>query len=132
MTFPALRRLLPATALPALLLALAAIFASTSPARAHVWLVWADPAPDAAVTAPDHISIGFSDVVARGTQISVTDADGVEYADGSTTRDGNTATVALLPAGPGVYTVRFTVVSADDGHESSDSYQFSIVPPAGE
>jgi methionine-rich copper-binding protein CopC len=95
--------------------------------QAHARLLWSDPVADSVVSpAPDHLTLGFSENLARGTSITVTDADGNDVTAGGIARSADQATVMLGAIGPGLYTVAWTSVSADDGHEATGSFQFTV------
>ncbi len=116
-----------AVALLALVIAGPALGGQT--ARAHTFLLWSDPAADAVLTAsPEWVTLGFDVNPARGTTIAVLDEWGNDLAAGPTVRDGEKAGVPVWPLGPGIYTVTYTVVSSDDGHETAGSFLFTIVP----
>jgi methionine-rich copper-binding protein CopC len=108
----------------------AAALLSVQVAAAHAEFVTATPAPGSVVaTVPDRVTITFSESLDRGTQITVTGPTGAAASTGDTTRNGNTASVALQPAGNGVYTVTWTSVSAEDGDQASGSFQFGVGTP---
>lgn len=97
------------------------------PADAHIFLSYAEPGEGAVITyAPERVALAFSGPVARGSSISVIDESGNEVTAGATSRDGDWMWTTLQPLWFGVYTVRWTVVSLDDGHDSSGEYRFTI------
>lgn len=114
----------PAAALAGLL----ALVGATQ-AQAHAKLVGADPAPNATISAPRVIRLEFSEEIAtKFSSFKLTDTDGNR--------------VSLMPMGskdaksldampsvaltPGVYTVSWTVVSTDDGHKVTGTYNFKV------
>jgi methionine-rich copper-binding protein CopC len=104
-----------------------ALLLSAHGTSAHARFVRADPAPGSVLTtAPARVTIEFSDDLARGTWITVVGPAGTVVSTGETTRDGKEARVALQAAGTGVYTVNWKSISADDGDEDSDSFQFGV------
>ena len=100
-------------------------------ADAHAAFVTSDPPPDSAVEAlPARLTIVFSGTVMRaGTEIIVAAPDGTTISDVTEVAD-NTASVMLMPAGDGAYTVQWKNVSADDGHEESGSFSFTVAANA--
>jgi methionine-rich copper-binding protein CopC len=121
----------------ALLACLGAVLTAGS-AAAHADFVTSNPAPDSQVTAvPAQVSIVFTQAVTRsGTRITVTGPGG-DTVSGQTTVSSNTASAPLQGGGPGTYTVAWVNVSADDGHEKSGSFRFTVVqaaaaPPSGQ
>lgn len=102
----------------------------TGRAAAHAEFVTSTPAPDSRLAAPPaQVSIVFTQPVMRtGTAIRVLAPTGATVS-GATVVQGNTASVPVNGAGPGVYRVLWTNVSADDGHEKSGEFQFLVVAP---
>jgi methionine-rich copper-binding protein CopC len=115
----------------AALLAILLLLLVAVPAAAHTRLVRADPAPRAALAAPPgRVVLRFSDPVElRFSTLTVETADGlaVDSHDARTDADEpRRLSVGLPPAlPPGVYTVRYRVLSAD-GHVVSGSYRFTL------
>jgi methionine-rich copper-binding protein CopC len=113
-------------ALLAILLLLVAV-----PAAAHTRLVRAEPAPRAALAVqPGRVVLRFSDPVEiRFSTLTVETADGlgVDARDARTDADEPRRVSVGLKGGlpPGVYTVRYRVLSAD-GHVVSGSYRFTL------
>jgi methionine-rich copper-binding protein CopC len=99
--------------------------ASSVAAPAQPLVLWSDPATDGfLVDMPVRVTIGFSQPVAPGTKIAVTDADGNDVTDGATRRMGEQATVPLIPLVTGLYTVRWTAVATEDSSEASGRFEF--------
>ena len=106
----------------ALLLALPAVFAHTSP-------VTMMPAADSTISAPENVTIHFSGALEpKFSLITVTDASGhVVNKEASVVSgaDGKVMTVALPKLLPGVYTVHWVGVSTDT-HRSQGDYKFTV------
>ncbi len=106
-----------ALALPALFLAIAAVFVGSAPAFAHDALVSSDPAADSTVdTLPAEIALTFSaDLLSdAGTSvIEVTDSAGTVLSEGSPVVAGNVVTQPLSGTASGTISVVWRVVSSD-------------------
>ncbi|MFE5337817.1 copper resistance protein CopC [Isoptericola sp. NPDC056573] len=132
------RRALAAAGSLALALGLgAAGVAGAAPASAHNVVVGTSPASGSEVTEPPgSVDVTFDDVVldlsAEGssTVITVTDADGTDYATGCPTMQDRTVSVPVALGEGGEYTVDWRIVSAD-GHPTSGAFSFTYDPPAG-
>src|SRR6266511_2858610 len=95
------------------------------PASAHAELVGTTPKAGTRVgTAPGAVVLTFSETMEpRLSKAVVTTPDGGRVTGpGSGTR----ITVPLTTNAPGVYRVAWKVVSADDGHTTTGSFQFSV------
>lgn len=106
---------------------------TTTGVSAHAELDRSLPEADATVTeSPKLVEIWFTQEIAEGSKIEVTDSDGTDVTDGDAALDlmdpdRKHLTVALKPdLANGVYTVTWTSVSAEDGDEESDSFTFTI------
>jgi copper transport protein len=112
----------------ALVLAGLGLVATAGQALAHAEFVTSTPAPDSRVAVPpSQISIVFTSAVARnGTAITVVSPAGATVS-GATAVQGNTATAAIQASASGVYQVRWSNVSLDDGHEKSGEFRFTVV-----
>ncbi len=116
-----------------ILAALLALGAST-PAFAHAFLKTSTPARDTKVTtAPKEVAIEFTEAVApRFSGITVEDGAGARVDRGDLHPEGREGTrlgVGLPPLKPGVYTVHWHAVSADDGHKTMGSFRFTVLAP---
>jgi methionine-rich copper-binding protein CopC len=113
------------------MLAVAVLLAGTAAvAEAHAEYDSSNPAAGAVVAAlPGQVTITFTEGVARGTGITVTGPTGATVSANIVTLTGKQATVDLSGGGPGVYTVNWKSVSADDGDEDSGSFQFGVGQP---
>ncbi|MFE5309125.1 copper resistance protein CopC [Isoptericola sp. NPDC056605] len=132
------RRALAAAGSLALALGLgAAGVVGAAPASAHNVVVGTSPASGSEVTEPPgSVDVTFDDVVldlsAEGssTVVTVTDADGTDYATGCPTMQDRTVSVPVALGEGGEYTVDWRIVSAD-GHPTSGAFSFTYDPPAG-
>src|SRR2546421_2132620 len=126
---PHSRRLLVAACL-----GLAGALAVAAPALAHTVLVAADPAPGIGLPrAPGAATLRFSEALnLHLSRIEVLDS-GHEAGLGQARAvpgDPWAMQEKLGPAPPGVYTVRWTSTSADDGHTLQGSYSFGVATAA--
>lgn len=116
------------------LLSLLASQAQTRLALAHADLDRSDPAADAVLTtAPTQVQIWFTQELFRRqgmNSIEVYAADGSRQDQGESVIDDDDRTlltVALQPdLPPGVYTVRWQALSAEDGHDSAGEFSFTV------
>ena len=119
------------------LLVLFSLLASQAPGRvalAHADLDRSDPAADALLTtAPTQVQLWFTQELFRRqgmNSIEVYAADGSRQDQGDATindDDRTLITVALKPdLPPGVYTVRWQALSAEDGHDSAGEFTFTV------
>ena len=119
--------------------ALAMFPPTASPASAHDYADGSTPA-DGAVLAviPERFDLTMNDDMldlngaGNGFALQIIGPDGLYYGDGCVTVDGPTLSSVAALGAPGVYTMRWQVVSAD-GHPVSDDYSFtwapSVAPP---
>ncbi|MFI1826594.1 copper resistance CopC/CopD family protein [Streptomyces sp. NPDC020412] len=115
---------------------LAALLTAAGPASAHAALTGSSPADGAVVaTAPEEVSLSFSEPVAMGDDSIRVLEPGGERADAAKVRDTSAAgkvsyAVDLRTDLPnGTYTVAWQAVSADS-HPISGAYTFSIGAPS--
>jgi copper transport protein len=116
-------------------LALLALWAPKG-AWAHAALLAANPAPGADLrTSPQAIRLSFSEPIEVSVSaIEVLDSSGKNLGHGAVRAAGsNRAQLALSPAlARGTYTVNWRVISSDDGHATSGSYEFGVdAAPSG-
>jgi putative copper export protein/methionine-rich copper-binding protein CopC/mono/diheme cytochrome c family protein len=103
-------------------------------AGAHAEFVGADPAPSSALAlAPDTLRLTFSEKVeARLSSVTMLSADGTPVRLGEADADlGDPKTLVVPVPGAaaretGLYTVVWSVFSAEDNHTTSGSYTFSV------
>ena len=100
-----------------------------STAFAHANLVASNPAADAVVAAPRTVKLTFSERIApdsSGLQLSMEDGMAVSAA-ASLSDDGKTLTARpTSPFMAGKWTLSWHALSADDGHKTQGSYNFTI------
>lgn len=127
----------PATALVALLAALATTFAAllltAGPAAAHNALRSSDPADGATVdTAPAQVTLTFDQsALELGTEVVVTAADGTPVSAGAAQLSGTSVVQPLAEDRPaGAYRVDWRVTSSD-GHPISGSFGFTATAATG-
>ena len=113
-----------------LLLSGGLILATSAPAAAHDDIVSAYPEAGSTVgVIPEEITLTFSGEIFTDTSavvIEVLAPDGRNVAAGPALIDGTTVVQPLIPdQGPGLFTVRWRVVSSD-GHPISDEYTYTV------
>ncbi len=114
------------------LTAVAVLLVAAPIASAHADFVTSTPAPyDIWNLSPTYVSVTVSEAVQPGSPvITVTNQTGARVDRGPTQispTDPTTFTVALEPGiGPSVYTVTWSVVSADDGHFTAGTFYFMV------
>jgi copper transport protein len=111
---------------------------SAAGASAHASLVSSNPEPGATLGAtPTEVTVTVSErPVAALSSVTVTGARGAAFQTGAPAAaagDPLTLTVPVRPLGRGVYTVKWRVDSAVDGHATTGAYQFGVQasPAAG-
>lgn len=104
-------------------------------AAGHAKLLRAEPAPNSTVkTAPRVVRAWFNDELdPKHSTLIVTDRRGRRLDDGKGGVDLNdldrkSMLAKLRPAGPGVYTVRWKAVSADDRYVAQGTFRFTVAP----
>lgn len=115
----------------ALCLGLVALAAFPAVVFAHAELVAAEPAAGAQLqTSPQEVRLTFSEPVGAGSFITVY-GEGFQMVPRVEARSDaahpEQLVASLPPLEPGLYTVQYSVASAD-GHESAGSYTFSVAP----
>ncbi|MFL5799230.1 MAG: copper resistance protein CopC [Actinomycetota bacterium] len=100
------------------------------PASAHAYLVSTSPPAGARLgTAPGVVILRFSEAVQPNlSAATVTTPDGGRV---SGTVSGESMSVTLVTNSPGAYRVTWKAVSADDGHTTRGSFQFSVATTSG-
>lgn len=103
---------------------------------AHAKLVRAQPAPRSTVkVAPRTVQVWFNDELdPKRSTISVSDSRGTRVDDGKggvdlDDLDRRSMIVRLKAMGPGVYTVRWKAVSADDRYVAQGRFPFTVARP---
>jgi methionine-rich copper-binding protein CopC len=107
-----------------------AVLLVATPAWPHASLVRSSPARRATLTtAPDRVQLWFNEAIEpRFSSVSVWDAAGqqVDLRDARVDpEDAKRLTVGLMPLRPGVYRVRFRVLSVD-GHVVETDFTFTL------
>jgi copper transport protein len=112
-----------------------ALLAAPSAAGAHPALLTATPGAGRTLgAAPQSLELVFSeDLVERYAHVSVLGSHGEDLA-GAPRVSGSAVAVPLREARTGSYTVRWRMVSSDDGHAAAGAYSFGVrakpQPPA--
>jgi methionine-rich copper-binding protein CopC len=96
-------------------------------ALAHAMLDHAEPRVGNTVPTPPHeLKLWFTQNLEPAfTKVSVTNASGQRVDAGKPQVDGNEITVPLRSIGPGIYRVRWHVVSTDT-HTTEGNFTFSV------
>lgn len=118
-----------------LFLCLFGLLAAVGSAAAHTELTQSDPAPGAQLAeSPAEIRLTFSEPAGARSQIVLL-AEGFQAVAGVTARMDparpEQVYAPLPPLAPGDYTVQWSA-TAEDGHEISGSYSFSVAATAAE
>ena len=107
----------------------------TGAALGHAKLIRAEPAPGSRITAaPRVVRAVFSDELdPKRSTLTVTGARARRVDDGKGGVDLNdldrkTMIARLRTIGPGIYTVRWKAVSADDQNVAQGTFRFTIAP----
>lgn len=116
----------------AFVLTVVAVFAVPTAASAHDAPLTFTPVPGSTVTtSPTEVAVDFSaEVSTMGAEVSVVDANQVEWTSGAAIVDGARLSAALQPDMPaGEYRVTWRVAYADS-HPGGGSFVFSVDVPA--
>ena len=107
----------------------AALMMLVQPAFAHSHPTTMEPAPNSTVTAPQKVSIEFSEALEpKFSSLKLSDAKGASAAGAASQVDPVDAkhmTLELPHLAAGVYSVHWVTVSTD-GHRLAGSYQFTV------
>jgi copper transport protein len=110
-----------------LALVVAVVGLGAPPAAAHAFLVSSEPPAGAVlVQAPPQVTLHYSEDVAPGLSSFAVYDSARNTVSGPPTVAGRTVVLPLRPLPPGTYTLRWRVVSADDGHVTAGSQQLVI------
>ena len=109
------------------------LLAIPAPAAAHAELLSTDPVANTSLTAaPEWVVLEFSEPVsADNAEVELLDARGstvAGVADPELTDGGRRVRAGLPELEAGVYTVRFRIVSALDGHVTTGVFAFQVDP----
>lgn len=100
-------------------------------ALAHAHLEAATPAEGADVTAPERLTLTFTEgleLAFSGLELNGSDGSAVELGKATLADDGTTLTAPVETAlEPGRYQVTWHVLSVD-GHKTEGDYAFSVTP----
>ena len=100
------------------------VFAHATP------VTYAPEAGETVLEAPASISVRFTERIEMGaSSLTVFGPEGDEIQEGKgsfSSEDPRLFTVPITPAGEGVYTVSWQVVSVDDGHFTKGAYSFLV------
>jgi methionine-rich copper-binding protein CopC len=106
--------------------ALLVLLASVA-AHAHALLDRADPRVGSVVTeAPRQVLLSFTqDIEAAFSAVEVTDASGQRVDEGTPRVEGNVMSVPLRSLSPGIYRVKWRVLSVDT-HATEGAFSFEV------
>ena len=97
------------------------------PCMAHAKLQSSSPAKDAHLTAaPKTLTLTFSEAAQVGVLKLISAGKEIPIAVDKNAKAGASFSFPLPALAPGSYTVQWTAVSADDGHVTKGSFDFSI------
>jgi copper resistance protein C len=117
------------------MVALSASALQPSGASAHANLDTSDPPKDARLAqAPSMMTLRFTQgLKPEGSFVQVAGSDGVNRVAGFTfdPADPKVMRATLQPLGPGVYTVRYQSLSADDDDYHDGTFTFTVLNPDG-
>lgn len=106
-----------------------ALFMAAQTAFAHSEPVSMTPSANATVAAPANVVIHFSEELEpKFSTMTLTDAAGktVSKQPAAVGKDAKTMTLPLPALAPGVYTVKWVSVAADDAHRLDGNYKFTV------
>jgi copper resistance protein C len=113
----------------ALLASFFALFMASQTAFAHSQPVSMTPARNATVAAPANVVVHFSEELEpKFSMMTLADATGktVSKQPSVVGKDAKTMTLPLPALMPGVYTVKWVTVAADDAHRLEGNYKFTV------
>ncbi len=113
----------------ALALSVFALFMASQTAFAHSQPVSMTPAANATVAAPANVVVHFSEELEpKFSMMTLTDAGGktISKQPSVVGKDAKTMTLPLPALAPGVYTVKWVSVAADDAHRLEGNYKFTV------
>ena len=100
---------------------------AAGPCMAHAKLQSSSPAADAHLTAaPKTLTLNFSEAAKLAMLKLVRDGKEVPVPLDKAAKAAQTFTLTLPALSPGIYTVQWAAVAADDGHITKGSFVFSI------
>jgi copper resistance protein C len=103
------------------------LIVSAPVAHAHASLSHASPSGGSALSAaPQEVTLTFTDTLeAAFSNLTVTDANGIEVSQGKGQVNGNVMQVSLKPLSAGIYKVHWRAVSTDT-HKTEGNFTFSV------
>ena len=103
------------------------LIVSAPVAHAHASLSQASPSAGSALTAaPQEVTLTFTDTLeAAFSNLTVTDASGIEVSQGKGQVNGNVMQVRLKPLSAGIYKVKWRAISTDT-HKTEGSFTFHV------
>ncbi len=113
----------------ALPLTFVALVIASQTAFAHSEPVSMTPAANAAVVAPANVVIHFSEELEpKFSSMTLADTGGktVSKQPSVVSKDAKTMTLPLPALKPGIYTVKWVSVAADDAHRLEGNYKFTV------
>jgi copper resistance protein C len=101
--------------------------ASSGASMAHATLHHASPEVGSAISeSPHEVTLTFTDILeAAFSSADVTDSNGARVDQGKAQFNGNTIHVGFKTLSPGIYRVRWRVLSVDT-HRSEGSFTFTV------
>ncbi|GAA5141754.1 hypothetical protein GCM10023340_03980 [Nocardioides marinquilinus] len=107
-----------------------ALWATTTPAHAHVTLVSSDPGPDEQLDdTPPGITLKFAGELEPVAEVTVIGPDGSEQQSGTAIVSGDTVIQRISDlGGPGQYSITYRATSTD-GHELAGESRFAVGEP---
>ena len=103
------------------------LIVSVPVAHSHVALSHASPSAGSALSAaPQEVTLTFTDTLeAAFSNLTVTDANGIEVSQDKGRVNGNVMRVSLKPLSAGIYKVNWRAVSTDT-HKTEGSFTLSV------
>jgi methionine-rich copper-binding protein CopC len=103
------------------------LIVSVPVAAAHASLSHSSPSAESALSvAPQEVTLTFTDTLeAAYSNLTVTDANGIEVSQGKGQVNGNVMRVSLKPLSAGTYKVNWRAVSTDT-HKTEGNFTFSV------
>jgi methionine-rich copper-binding protein CopC len=107
----------------------------TGAALGHAKLIRAEPAPGSRITTPPRVvrAVFNDELDPKRSTLTVTDARARRVDDGKggvdlDDLDRKTMIARVRAIGPGIYTVRWKAVSADDQNVAQGTFRFTVAP----
>ncbi len=112
----------------AIVLGALAFAVAAGEAQAHARLVSATPGPNSSVSPTSTITLHFSEELApKFSGAEIMKATGPTVASTSTVKDGKVMVLTTSTVlARGTYMVMWHAVASDDGHKTTDSFNFTV------